>query len=553
MRKREPDVRRGATGGDLFTATAKHLFRHLHDARSLRKNLLVRRFFFRGKAGVSSEITDNVALARIHQLVRQAAERCREADLRDGRESRAFHQHAIVVQQCLGGRPIAAVADELGISYKHCYRQRAEICRRIARYISQCDDGDLLQRTPDVDTFRIALDRARHRCTLVDARSSLRECEELARSAPSASQSIEALRIGATNAMYFGDIESAKEFCVAAKRIYTANQSDSSFGRVVAQACIDLMENKVAYYGANMVEALRLAEHAVHELGSVWRGAPERIRELYVESLYDMASALSITGNLDRTHQVILEAQACSNRITVSSARLRARLALASWKLRTCFLLSSATFCRASERCQGLLLTFDLAYGSGALPEATSAIVALAENHALGANDDEALRAARLGLALAGALSERVQTQTSISVALTLSMTRYWAFGLTLLPDAVILGRCDPLHREMAAHAIAKRALRTRHFEDAWTLATNTDGPDDFTALAVGQRIVAAQAAHRLGHRRDAQALIEAILPAAERLSDAAVLRDAYDVAAGVTGEMRFKHRARELAKLLAE
>lgn len=312
------------------------------------------------------------------------------------------------------------------------------------------------------------------------------------------------------------------------------------------------MESKMAYYRADAVAALASAKRAAHGLRSTWQDAPERIKELYVESLYDAAAAACITGDLDRSYESILEAEARCRRISVSSARLRIKIALAGWKLRTCFLLSSAAFCTASQRHHGLLSTFELAYGAGALPEATAAMTALAESHALTGNDDEALRAARLGLALAGQLSERARTHASISLAVTLSMTRYWAFGLTLLPDASLLDRCDALHGELAGHVIAKRALRTHRFEDAWALATRS-GRDEFTALALGQRIVAAQAAHRLGRRRDARSLVEAIVPAAERLSDAAVLRDAYRIAASVTGETRYKHQTLEVTKVLVE
>jgi hypothetical protein len=542
------------TDGRSFTAAAKHLFRHLHEARSLRKNPLVRRFFAHVETGGVGGTADGRALARIHELVREAADRSRDADLREGRESRASRQHAIIMKQCLGRRPIEVVAGELGISYKHCYRQRAEICRRVARYISQCDDGRLLEYIPDVDVFRIALDRATHRCAFADARSAVGECEELVRNAGSATQSIEALRVGVTTAMHFADIQSVNRFYEAARRIYSENLGDPLFGRVVARACIDLIESKTAYYRANMVESLASVTRAAQRLRSAWRGSPKRIGELYVESLYEASAALCNMGDLEQSHQRIHEADATARQIKVYSARLRARIALALWRVRTHLLLSSATLCPASDRNRGLVSAFELAYGSGALPEATAAIVGLAEHHALGGNDGEALRAARFALALAAQqLSDRVRAQTSIELALILCLTRYRAFGLSLLPDASLLDRCDAFHRELARHTIAKRALRSHRFEDAWALASRENHRDDFAALAVSQRIVAANAAHHLGWQRDAQALVESIVPAAERLSLAPVLRDAYGTAASITGETRFKNRARELAKLLTE
>jgi hypothetical protein len=553
---RTPNVNVAPNNGHnyRFNAAAKHLFRHLHQARSLRVNPLVRRFFVCAYSRGRGKATDLVALARIHELVKRGADRCRDADLFEGRERRALHQHAIIMQQCLGRRTISAVADELGISYKHCYRQRAEICRRVAQYISHSDDGGIVEYTPDVDAFRIALDQATHRCALVDARNAVQQCEELARDAPSPTQSIEALRVGAATAMQFGDIRNVNGFYTAARRIYSENLDDPLFGGVVARACIDLIEAKLAYCRANMVEALASAKLAAQGLASTWYSAPERIGELYIESLWGLAAALCNSGDLDRSYQHLLEADACGKRITVYSSRLRAKIALASWKLRTALLLSSATFCPASERHRGLLSAFDLAYGSGSLLEATAAMVTLADHHALVGNDREALRAARLALALAAQqFSDRERVHVSIQLALILSLTRYWAFGFSLLPDAELLDGCDTPHRELAVHALAKRALRRHHFEDAWTLASGKFRRDDLAMLTVSQRIVAAHAAHRLGRWRDARALVEAIVPAAERLSDAPVLQDAYYIAASVTGETRFKQRARELAKLLVE
>jgi hypothetical protein len=530
-----------------FNAAAKHLFRHLHDAASLRKNPLVRRFFFSGDAN------ERLTLARIHEMVKKGAERCRDADLLDGRERQASQQYAIIMQQCLGRRPISAVAAKLGISFKHCYRQRAEICRRVAQYVSQCDDDGHVEYTPDVDAFRIALDQAGHHCALADVRNSLQLCEDLLHDASSATQAIEALRVGAMAAMRFGDVQGVNGYYATARRVYAENLSDPSFGSVVARACIDLIESKLAYYSANTTEALASAERAAQGLQSAWQSAPERIRELYVESLYEAASAFCIAGDLDRSHEYLVEAEAHCKRLTVSSARLRAKIALGGWKLRACSLLSSATFRPASQRHRGLLSAFELAYSAGLLHEATAAMTSLAEHHALSGNDSEALRACRLALALAVRQpSEPERAQTSIVLAVILCTTRYWAFGLSLLPSAAALERCGELHRMLARHVVAKRALRSRQFEDAWTLATN-ENDDDFTALAVGQRIVAAQAAHGLGRRNDAHALVESIVPAAEQLSDAAVLRDAYGIAACVTGETRFRRQARELSKLLVE
>lgn len=536
-----------------LNTSSKHLFRHLHDPRSLRKNPLVRRFFAYAEVWRTGGVTDQVALARIHDMVRQAADRCRDADLLEHQERRALHQHTIVVEECLARRSISAVADELGISLKHCYRQRAEICRRIARYIAQSDDKPLVQYTPDVDAFRIALDRVAHRCALIDARSAISECEELARDAPSPTQSVEALRLGAATALDFGDIQSLHAFYRAANRIYSENVSDGWSGRVTARACLDMIGSKMAYDRADGATAVGLAKRAAHGLESLRHSAPERIQELYVQSLYQAGAALCNTGDLDQSYQYFRAADAAVNRMAVCSARRRARVALSVWKIQMHLMPGSPTLHPAIERHRGLVSAFELAYSSGSLVEATFAAVALADHHGQGGNDDEALRSARLALALAAQQpSVRVREQTSIELAMILCKTRHWAFGASLLPTTPPQ-ECDALHRAAAGYVAANRALRSRRYADAWVLASRQDGLNDFAALALSQRIIAANAAHRLGRRRDARALVEEIIAAAERLTEAPILRDAYRVAASVTGEARFKRRARELAHLLLQ
>lgn len=72
-----------AAGGS-FSSAIKHLFRHLHDPAMLRKNPLVQRFFEEPANERAGYVTDRARLDRIHQLVRQAAERCRDDDLISG-------------------------------------------------------------------------------------------------------------------------------------------------------------------------------------------------------------------------------------------------------------------------------------------------------------------------------------------------------------------------------------------------------------------------------------------------------------------------------------
>jgi hypothetical protein len=120
-----------------------------------------------------------------------------------------------------------------------------------------------------------------------------------------------------------------------------------------------------------------------------------------------------------------------------------------------------------------------------------------------------------------------------------------------LLPDSEGLDASDAFHRELVTYFPAARALRLRHFRDAWTLANTPGEGMRYPRLAVRRQLIAAAAAHELEQFRDARRLIEATIPVAERLGSAVLLRDAYSIAAKVTGEARFRRQANEVARLL--
>jgi hypothetical protein len=213
--------------------------------------------------------------------------------------------------------------------------------------------------------------------------------------------------------------------------------------------------------------------------------------------------------------------------------------------------MNSACWYPSWQRLKGLTQAFERAYASGFLFEAVIALVALVEYHSIAGNDAEALRVGRFAILLSKQqTSERVRIQTSIRVALALQSTRYWMEAFALLPNAHQLASCDSYHRELVSHIAAQRAFRSRAFSEAWALAKDEGDRRETAALAISRRLLAAEAAHEL-ERRDARALIEAAIPDAEHLGCAPILKDAYVVAARVTGNARFRRQADELARLL--
>jgi hypothetical protein len=129
---------------EAFNVAAKHLFRHLHEPSFLRVNPIARRFFQDETGAALPSEREGEALAKLHELVLHGAVLCRDADLARGKQRKTFRQYTIATKQCVGRRPIREIAVEFGISYHHCYRERAEIYRRIARHISEATNAPAL-------------------------------------------------------------------------------------------------------------------------------------------------------------------------------------------------------------------------------------------------------------------------------------------------------------------------------------------------------------------------------------------------------------------------
>jgi hypothetical protein len=324
-----------------FSAAVKHLFRHLHEPQALRGNPLVQHFFESPAIGGLGQVGEQAVLDRIHQLVRLGAERCRRADLVAGKQERARRQYAIVTLRCLKQYPMPEVAAALGISYYHCYRERADICQRIARYICEYDDAPALDYFPELDEFRLRMDRAR-RAAPCDVNATFREFDNLIRVAPSAEQKIEALRASAIVSIDFGDIERAEAAYTVAQALRAEHlPAAPSPSGDLAQACIELLGCDLAYSRGNIGKALRMAQRATVRLEPLQATAPAHIRQLYVESLYALGAAFCNVGNLDRGYDYIASAEANLHYVRAASSRLHVRIMVTAWKLRNYLLMNS--------------------------------------------------------------------------------------------------------------------------------------------------------------------------------------------------------------------
>jgi hypothetical protein len=538
-----------------FEKAVKRLFRHLHDARALSRNPIVRNVFDNQVTGGFGEDRSRAVLGRIHQLVRQGADYCRNEDLARGKEERARRQHAIILRQCLRSLPISQVAAEIGISVNTCYRERADICRRVARYIGECDELPVLDYLAELDEFRSLVDRTVPEVTAGNIETSFRHCDALIRAASTTEQRVEALCLKALVSLVFGNVRRA-EGAFSTAKIVLAGQLDGNTSLMsdLSRAWIDLTGCMFAQYRGDSREAVRSGKLAAAGLEPLLPSGSVHIKELYLQSVLEVGIALWNLGDRDHGYEYIVRAEANLHHPPGSLWRLRGQLAVTLWKYRSRLLMSSKAWYPAWERLRGLTTAFEEAYASGSLTQAIDALVVITECNALAGHKVEALRAAELAVSLANQNpSENVRAQVSIDVAAKLMRTDYWEEALTFFSEVKRVDSCAAFYRANAEYVVAARALRLHRFQEAWRLANVSDGTSGYADLTLMKRLIAAAAAYELGWHQKSRAIVESVIPEAEVLGSAPILRDAYEVAAkGAGGDPRFRRKARELSRLLA-
>lgn len=522
----------------VMEPVAKHFFRHLHNWRALRNNAIARRYPLAG-------------LDPLHDLVRRSAERCRDRDIADGLEEQAVRQYVIVAEACLGGKTLAEVAKQLGLSTRQCYRERAAICSRIAMMLQ--DDRTNAATVPRVAEISFLLSNVLRRAALGDTQRALSDCDALAHSATSLVHRLQALRAKATVLTDSGSAVHPPEVLRQAQQLWaTAKQSGSETATPVARAAMALLHWQLAYVQAETGQALAYAHEATNLLRSSNGSSSPLTRELYCESLYALGTARCNAGDFQGALECFSLAEQHLTGDRAISFTTRSRIGVTAWKLRCALLTSAHGWRPLSERSQGLVDAFELAYATGDFAAAITALDTMTQQHATAGNDAEAFHAAQLALLLADQQSSlRVRSQLAIRLALKLLPTRYSRQAVALAkgvrPDV-----CDGYHRQLIAYFRLEEALAQRRYRDVLRLADTENDGRDYAALKVHRSLVRADAAFALGDRSTARALIDEALPAAERLSSAHTLLDAYRVAARVTGMARYRHRAREIAGLFA-
>jgi hypothetical protein len=539
-----------------FNKAAKHFFRHLHEPRVLRRSPLARKLLNTASLLSVGPGAERAALARIHAVVREGAAHYRDLDFKNGKQLRGLRQYAIITRQCLEREPIGDLAKSLGISKQHCYRERANICQRVARFIYEGGHSRAVEHLAELDEFRSLADRAAREVASGNLAASLHHHELLTKAATSYNQKIEAFCRKADAALSFGKVKVAEAtFSAAMKHAAGSTIAKRSSEAILAQAWLDLTGAKFAYFKGDAQQAIKLMQSAARNLEPLQASGQVYIRELYAESLSDVAASLWNIGDRYRAYDYMVKAEECARALPVTSSQTRCHVTIQFWKFRSQLLMSTQHWSPVSDRVRALTEVFEAAYASGWRLQAIEALGVMVTSTALAGKKAEAIRFARLALALAVQQeNERVRALVPVALATHLVSTDCWKDALAIFSTVKRLEDCERYLHSSVSYIVAARALRFRQFNDAWRLANDSIQEAEPTDLTLRKKVVAATAACELGRQPLARQILEEVIPRAEALGSVPILRDAYYLAGKVAGSdrKRLQRRARELDKLLA-
>jgi tetratricopeptide (TPR) repeat protein len=537
-----------------FDSAVRHLFRYLNHPQRLRQNPLVRHFFEAPKGAPVTSVgaRDRSALALIHRLVREGADRCRDDDLATSRYKRAMSGHTIVLLNCLQGVPLKSVAARLGISPPQCYRERAALCRRIAKHIQHYADTPASDIVSVLDEFRTRMYRATIRFDVGDFDGAIHDYNELLRSS-SIPGKIEALCRSAMAFAEQGLLRQATDATSSAHMLFEANRASlPSQKQEVARAQIELAWWRMAAETLNGADCVDAIDAAASRLSSIQATADDATKELYAEILVNRSWTRRNFGDSTSGEDPDLsEAAEILHQVHAPMPVRSLRVALILERVRNGGMTDTSRWRPARMRLEALSDLSKRARALGSLDLNMSAALGFVEYGAQIGNVDLAWDSARYSLSIAKQHPNRCfRARIAIHVAGVLTYTKHWHHVRTLL-GAVDRNAATDVRRDIVDFLEARCYLRLGAYGQAWSLATAPWRAEDSPLCAARMSAVAASAADALDRHRDATNLIEEAVSKLEGIRSVLPLRDGYAAAAEITGSSQFLRKAEDLTRLL--
>ena len=538
---------------ESFDVAARHLFRHLGDARQLSRNPLVRRFFGSDEPERFTPAKERAALTLVRELVVRATERYWGATPESSvpREA-AYRRHTIVMSHCLEGRLLGEVAAELGISIRQCYRERSDAMHRIAEYVGSYEDCQRTDVLPLLDAFHLRMDRAACRAEVGDLDQALRDFDHIVAADPSREHKIEALCKRAETSLDCGDFQACE---AAIARAWDLARMGSLAPDAAAETRIHLVESKLCWSTGRFDDDSRALEGSLHSIEPILLGADDRVKELHAEILLEFCGRYRTRGEFAHAHERLLGVEATLASVRVPTPQRRFDAMMESWSLGAKHVQFEGAGTKRLSRYESLVELAALARSFTSPKRSIRLAEAFMQYHADAGDQVSAWDWARRAVGLAEELANRqLLADVQLVLADWISVTPQKALAARLLqsaegkfpkggPDWILL------------HGLqAEYALQTHQYGEAIARATEVEraiermGNVRFQAAA---RTTIALAAHALGKRREANEQVHSALEVIDDYGTPWTRLSTYRAAATITGDRRHRRRLREIGRSL--
>lgn len=528
-----------------FEAAARHLVRHLHDPDALRKNPLTRAFFGIAGSPRSARLADRNALVRIHGTFGAAAERYRDGAVRAGKAERARRQYVIAIGECLQRRSKETVAAELGVSLAQYYRDRAEVCLWICRYIRDLHDRPSEMVVQRFDPLRFSLDRAARLIELGETDDAIEEYERLLHDTVAAGQHIEILCEIALVHLRRNASEMVASALHDAEALLEASTSFSPEERAVAEARIVFARGAYTW-PTDPALAMKLFETAMARLERLTGAWSDDARNLYVRLRFEYGEALTTFGDTRGSIETLSGTAAMLARSQGASPLLELKIQITLQALRMSLLVDPGGWESGRlwlERMQDLARR---ASGTGSVDLNLAALCAISQLQARAGDAAAALDTMRSALALPRNRSScEVFSEVTQRMARTLMHTHLWHETA-----GILMAAGSPATATVAA---ARKTLKAEYAlrQGAYRKVREAFSTDELERRPYGA-VLAAGAAHALGARQQARSLIDRAIPAVEKAGVAVTIAQSYRIASRVTRDRRYARTADEIWRALS-
>jgi hypothetical protein len=512
-----------------FSAAVRHLFRHIDDVAALRRNRIARSLFDLGDASAPASRQTAYQAAMTSRILDAGRDLYTE-DLAAGPVGKA-HRFFAILSACCAGRPVNALADELGISLPQAYRDRRAACERVIRALltRPTSSGTTLA----FDPLRLALWRVDALCEQGFGARAVAECERIIAEAASPSSKALAMLTLADAALKVGDTSVAAESLRSGSEI--ANGGGASIDPE-ADILAKLVHYRLAMHVGRHAEAFaivgELAEGAANDLTGSARD------DLRIEILLEQSRCAAYAG----------DAAAASEAVS-TAARIARRNPAVAFGRRVEIAVLSATFGRGgilepAMRVHRLREALALAFSAGSTMGVLFSSVALAHECAASGEDAESRTYADQALRVARAIEGRQGLLFSVA-SLAPAMIKAGRVA-ALDPDVFDV---EPLMVPMTDIwmnvKLAQGALLGRTGRSDQALAPLTSAVAGARSLRRPRTQVLALrefalCAHDAGRSSDARDGIHAALTLAEGNGDVRELRATYRAASTILGDARF-------------